>query len=57
MSLLFTMWTVLVAVVFLGIVIWVFLENKEEFDAAAQIPFEETDEPLVEADSKEESRG
>lgn len=57
MSLLFSMWTVLVAVVFLGIVIWVFMENKEEFDKAAQIPFEETDEPLIEADSKEESRG
>jgi len=57
MSLLFSMWTVLVAAVFLGIVIWVFLENKEEFDEAAQIPFEETDEPLLEADSKEKNHG
>jgi cbb3-type cytochrome oxidase subunit 3 len=57
MSLLFSMWTVLVAIVFLGIVVWVFLGNKEEFDEAAQIPFEETDEPLIEADSREESHG
>ncbi len=57
MSLIFSMWTVLVAVVFLGIVVWVFLGNKEEFDEAAQIPFEEPDEPLIETDSKEKSHG
>ena len=57
MSLLFSMWTVLVAVVFLGIVVWVFMENKEEFDKAAQIPFEETDEPLIEEDSGGKSHG
>ncbi len=57
MSLLFSMWTVLVAIVFLGIVVWVFLGNKEEFDKAAQIPFEETDEPLIETDSKEKNHG
>lgn len=51
MSLLFSMWTVLVAIVFLGIVVWVFMGNKKEFDKAAQIPFEETDEPLIDADS------
>ncbi|MFT5397165.1 MAG: cbb3-type cytochrome oxidase subunit 3 [Gammaproteobacteria bacterium] len=57
MSLLFSMWTVLVAIVFLGIVVWVFLGNKEEFDAAAQIPLEETDEPLIEEDSRGKSHG
>lgn len=57
MSLLFSMWTVFVAVVFLGIVIWVFRTNKSEFDVAAQIPFEETDEPLIEEDSGESSHG
>ena len=41
MSILFSAWTVLVAVVFLGIVIWVFREKKENFDKAANIPFEE----------------
>lgn len=45
MSILFSAWTVLVALVFIGIVIWVLSEKKENFDAAARIPFEE-DEPL-----------
>jgi cbb3-type cytochrome oxidase subunit 3 len=57
MSLLFSMWTVLVAIVFLGIVVWVFMGNKEEFDKAAQIPFEETDEPLIDADSRGKNHG
>ncbi|MBL1143117.1 MAG: cbb3-type cytochrome c oxidase subunit 3 [Proteobacteria bacterium] len=43
MSILFSAWTILVALVFLGVVIWVFRENKENFDAAARIPFEEDD--------------
>jgi cbb3-type cytochrome oxidase subunit 3 len=57
MSLLFSMWTVLVAIVFLGIVVWVFRTDKKEFDQASQIPFEETDEALIEEDSRENSRG
>ena len=47
MSLLFSAWTVLVALVFLGIVIYVFMEKKEHFDEAARIPLEEDDEPLA----------
>lgn len=47
MSLLHSIWTVLVALFFLGIVIWVFLEKKENFDAAARIPFEEEDAPAI----------
>ncbi len=57
MGLLFSMWTVLVAIVFFGIVIWVFRVDKAEFDEAAQIPFEETDEPIKEKDLKETSHG
>ena len=45
MSILFSAWTILVALVFFGIVVWVFLEKKENFDKAANIPFEEDDEP------------
>ncbi len=45
------------AIVFFGIVIWVLREDKGQFDEAAQIPFEETDEPLVEEDSKENNHG
>jgi len=56
MSLLFSAWTVLVAIIFLGIVIWVFWVNKEEFDKAAQIPFEENNEPLIE-ELKENDHG
>ena len=48
MSLLFSAWTVLVALVFFGIVIWVFREKKENIDAAARIPFEEDDAPILE---------
>ncbi len=57
MSLLFSMWTVFVAIVFVGIVIWVFRENKEEFDKAARIPFEENDAPLIEDKLKEKNDG
>ncbi len=57
MSLLFSMWTVFVAIVFVGIVIWVLREDKKNFDEAAQIPLEETDEPLIEEDSREKSHG
>lgn len=45
MSLLFSAWTVLVALVFLGIVIYVFTEKKAHFDEAARIPLEEDEEP------------
>jgi len=57
MSLLFSMWTVFVAVLFLGIVIWVLREDKENFDEAAQIPFEETNKPLTEKESMENNHG
>ncbi len=57
MSLLFSMWTVFVAIVFLGIVVWVFRVNKDEFDQAAKIPFEEPDEPLIEESLKEKNHG
>ncbi|GJM04677.1 MAG: hypothetical protein DHS20C09_06680 [marine bacterium B5-7] len=57
MSLLFSMWTVFVALVFFGIVVWVFRGNKDEFDKAAQIPFEETEEPLEKKSITEENHG
>ena len=55
MSLLFSAWTVLVALVFLGIVIYVFTEKKAHFDEAARIPLEEDDEPLAERCSEQRS--
>lgn len=42
MSLIFSIWTVLVMVIFTGIVIWVWSRrNKEKYDAAARIPLED----------------
>lgn len=54
MSILLSAWTVLVAVFFVGIVIWVLFGNKNDFDEAARIPFEEEDAPLIE--EKEENK-
>ena len=56
MGILFSAWTVLVALVFFGIVIWVLREKKENFDAAARIPFEEDLPPSIE-EKKEENHG
>jgi cbb3-type cytochrome oxidase subunit 3 len=47
MSILFSAWTVLVAVVFFAIVIWVLRGDKENFDEAARIPFEESETPAM----------
>lgn len=55
MSILLSAWTVLVAIVFFGIVIWVLSEKKEKFDAAARIPFEEEDTPLLESEEEEKN--
>jgi cbb3-type cytochrome oxidase subunit 3 len=55
MSILFSAWTVLVAVFFVGIVIWVLRADKTEFDEAANIPFEE-DEFLSLEEEKEENK-
>lgn len=44
MSAVFTLWTVFVCVVFLGVVVWVMRRGgREEFDAAARIPLEDGD--------------
>lgn len=51
------MWTVFVAIVFFGVVIWVMRENKEEIDKAARIPFEEADEVLTENETTEQNHG
>jgi len=56
MSILLSAWTVLVAIFFVGIIIWVIRGNKENFDAAARIPFEEDDKPPVAA-GEEENHG
>jgi cbb3-type cytochrome oxidase subunit 3 len=50
MSILFSLWTVFVATVFFAVVIWVLRTDKKEFNEAAQIPFQEDEEALVEED-------
>ncbi len=45
MSALFSAWTVFVALIFFGIVVWVLRTDKAEFDEAAQIPFNEEEQP------------
>lgn len=45
MSVLLSLWTVFVAVVFLGVVVWAMSRRrKAEFDAAAQIPLDDDEE-------------
>ena len=57
-SLIQSIWTVVVLVLFVGIVIWAWSgKNKARFDAAAQLPFDE--DPIVPTNktSKENSHG
>ena len=50
-------WTLVVVVLFIGIVIWAWSgKRKQEFDEAANIPFNEDDTP-TEKTSKENSHG
>lgn len=47
-------WTVLLFIIFVGIVYWAFSKSSDDrFDAAAQLPFE--DERLAEQSSKAQS--
>ena len=56
-SLIQSIWTVVVLVLFVGIVIWAWSsKRKQEFDEAANIPFHEDDTP-TEKTSKENSHG
>ncbi len=42
MTILQTIWTILVAVIFIGIVIWAWSgKRKEDFDEASRLPFDE----------------
>ncbi len=51
-------WTVVVLVVFVGIVIWAWSgKRKARFDDAANIPFTEDDAPAVKNESKEQPHG
>ena len=46
MSAILSIWTVIVAILFLGIVLWAWSsKNRDRFEEAAQIPFDDDDEP------------
>jgi cytochrome c oxidase cbb3-type subunit 4 len=56
-SLIQSVWTLVVLVLFVGIVIWAWSsKRKQDFDEAANIPFNEDDMP-AEKTSKENSHG
>ncbi len=56
-SLIHSVWTLVVLVLFVGIVIWAWSgKRKQDFTDAANIPFHEDDEP-AETTSKENPHG
>lgn len=52
MSIIFSLWTVIVFILFIAIVIWAYSsKRKEGFDEAARLPLEDLD---IERDSSED---
>ena len=48
MSLIFSIWTVIVFFLFIGIVIWAWSsKRKPEFDAAAMIPLDDDEDEII----------
>ena len=46
MSIILSVWTVIVLLLFIGIVAWAWhANNKADFEAAARIPFDDDDSP------------
>ncbi len=57
-SIIQSVWTILVLVLFVGIVVWAWSgKRKQRFDEAANIPFEEDDDLPADTTSKENSHG
>ena len=53
-----SVWTIVVMVVFIGIVIWAWSgKRKQQFDDAANIPFNEDRQPNTDSTTKENSHG
>ncbi len=51
-------WTVVVMILFIGIVIWAYSgKRRKAFDEAARIPLEDDDRPIAEDSSKEKPHG
>ena len=57
-SLIQLLWTLVVLVLFVGIVVWAWSgKRKQRFDEAANIPFDEDEVLSSETNSKEKSHG
>jgi cytochrome c oxidase cbb3-type subunit 4 len=57
-SLILSVWTIVVLVLFVGIVLWAFSgKRRQHFEEAARIPFDEDDPAPPEKNSKENSHG
>ena len=57
-SLILSIWTLVVLVLFVGIVMWAWSgKRKQRFDEAANIPFDEDDALSTGTTSKENSHG
>lgn len=57
-SLILSVWTIVVMVLFIGIVLWAWSgKRKQHFDEAANIPFSEDEELLPHDISREKSHG
>ncbi len=57
-ALLDSIWTIVVMVIFVGIVLWAWSgKRKQRFTEAANIPFTEDEPVTTESNSKEKSHG
>ena len=57
-SLILSVWTIVVLVLFIGIVLWAWSgKRKQRFDEAANIPFDEDETLSADTNSKENSHG
>jgi len=57
-SIIQSVWTIVVLVLFVGIVVWAWSgKRKQRFDEAANIPFDEDDSLPADTTSKENSHG
>ncbi len=57
-SIILSIWTVVVMVLFIGIVLWAWSgKRKQRFDDAANIPFNEDEAPPIEPRSRENPHG
>lgn len=58
MSMIFSLWTIVVMIIFLGITIWAWSgKNKKRFDSAARIPLDDELDGATENNDEELKNG